>query len=547
MTRTQQAVLVLGAGLNSLVLFWAGVGAERQLMTWVILVLLTLTGKSLLGKAAKDICEPAARIAVFLLIGLASFTLVSLVLLHLGALPSILGSLAFLGVGGARGLRGKHKEKMSSILGPGTLAVCAFLAVGVAATSFYGFYRNPQAPDRHTHLEAALRGEGNWGWNADKRWWLIEHSRDLESRGLPWESHLHEGVPVFYLTLARLTGGGGPAGIAQAYKASGGMLIFALLILAAWAARRIFRGGRVAGMVAVVSLPLFSPISYHYLAGEHPWYLAFFNIWGSSSYLGFFPAGAGIHHNVTFFLGLLLGIGGGTCLLRSLQGKSTLLFPGAFLLAASLFFKPSFFAVAAPPFVLVFLLERKIPLRSKAAAGGIILLAAGSWFLYPRIFAVPTLEAKAIWQPFAVIAAHAARRFPPGTGFQEVSLAVCLLSFAVLVPIALEGGFRAGGEIKRRGMKLWATEHLAEIAVVLVFVTGAGSYALLAQEGGMFRHANFSWGAGMGYAFLLPFLAVRLCRLRPAWLAAATWLLYLFHLWGGAYHLYRLVGLGRIH
>jgi hypothetical protein len=252
-----------------------------------------------------------------------------------------------------------------------------------------------------------------------------------------------------------------------------------------------------------------------------------------SSY-GICPAAGTLYHNVHQQASLAIGLGGLYLALRSLRRPTGLLEIGCALIGASLFFKPSFYAMVVPALAVGVFLARGFRLRADTLVGlGLLLACAGVWFAYPALFgirgrwSIPVDLDFLPWHHFYVPKAIAW----PTSGGVMLLLWVLVLGHASWVLPTLFAFRRWQRRPRGGGARGWIEPGAAVLLVTACSGLLSG-YLLRAGQG------NYMWGSAVGIVCALPLVSGGIAAIE-AWAARRiAWLLYLAHLASGAWNLW---------
>ena len=532
--------------INALILKLLGVGFIAQAGILLAAGLLTLSGRVLLGRRGEEVPDSILLLLLSFLIGVVVFTGLNFILLHFRDLTLIriinfLFYLLFLIIGIASR---KHlvKGSLKIIISRRNIIYATVLALLMSLTTAYGFLNQLHGKHSRRVLRITDFSPGreipNWGWNKDKQYWLRLFTANIAAKGLPETTLYHNGVPVFFLSLAQTTSSFSVSSVVRIYKGLSLLFFFCLLYSFAFLGKYFFPTGKNGVTLTLIAVPFFAAINY-----------PLFRL-SRSSYLGFFPAGATMYHNITQLMGLTIGVGGIILFLLALnRGRAT--FPGGcFLIAGSFFFKPSLFSVAVPILIILVLISKRVPLGGKLLGYFFLLIPPLFWKVYPALYPIPKIEVPIAIQPFRVLFHYAAPHFPRlarDHQFLEGTM-ILLFSFAVFVPILMDraiGCYLSKKAVLINPLKGWRN-HLTEIFFPAVFLCGILSYALLVQDSPQMIHGNLAWGAAVGYLLFIPLLVKLMLGIRIPFLRFFAYGLFCLHLWGGIYHLYRFAVRGTI-
>jgi hypothetical protein len=365
-----------------------------------------------------------------------------------------------------------------------------------------------------------------WGSGLDRHAHVFGR---LAARGFPYSfpkgQFQHDGVHTEVVALVLL---GGPYSEARAMAGSKPLSLqwLALVAFGTFLLARDVAGAssRAAGLAGAGSL-LFAAV--------HP---ALFGGHGATSF-ALAPISSVLYHNLTQQASLALGLGGLYVAALALRDAGPRWpFPlGCAVVAVSIFHKPSFFTVAAPALVLA-------ALRAGAGAGllpratgiGVLMAGAAGWAAYPRMLGTRTaLGVSVELSPFSW-PLHKDLGLPwPTTGRVAAIASVLLLSYAVLVPVAVELIRRASWRKALRSLR-----EPGRLALALAAAFGVASGHLLAETGGYASQGRFMYGYAAGYTCALPLLLRALETLPPGPLRRGGWALLALHLVSGLLNLW---------
>jgi len=526
--------------INILILYRLGINLLLQAYSLTIIALLTITGLVLLGKSSEIISDWIMRCIVAFSIGLIVYSTLNFILLHVNIpilirLINIIFFLSILSVFFVRRRQFIFSHTGISISRINiTWIIILSLIISFATT--YGFYNNPHGPRYKNqindlsflvHPEQAVP---NWGENRDKHMYIPIWCHKIAQNGLPGKELQHQGVQSLFVSLVRLILPWNIIVAIKLYKCISFTIYFSLFYILAYIGKYFFSANRVETALIVLATPLFSAINYPIFFSRH------------SSYLGFFMAGTTMYHSVTQVFCLLLGAAGILLLLFSTVNRSTIFPAGCFLITGSFFFKPSLFALAMPLIVVVFAFIRQVTLKEKIQGFSILLIPPIFWVIYGAAFNLHSQELAIAFQPFRVMGHYAAYHFPKYI-LQQTRLRntlILVFSFAVFIPIIIDFIITYFSCQGKHSPYVNRFRHLniPKIFLILLFLFGALSYALLVQDNKLWAFGNFGWGTAAATVLFLPLLIILITRIRLLVLRILAIGLFVLHIWGGVFQLY---------
>jgi hypothetical protein len=253
-----------------------------------------------------------------------------------------------------------------------------------------------------------------------------------------------------------------------------------------------------------------------------------------SSY-GVCPASGTLYHNVHQQASLAIGLGGLYLVLRDLRRPRGLLGIGCTLVGASLFFKPSFYAMVVPALGIGIWFARGFRIGWDAILGlGAILCCAGIWFAYPTLFAVEmrwTVPIDFGFLPWHQAAARPAMAWQASGPVALLASVVLLGHAAWMLPVASVARRLIENRDRMEGMRSW----IAPSSLVLLIAAASGilsGYVLRASSG------NFMWGSAVGIVCALPLVTGEIAAIRRGLVRGVAWLVFFAHLASGAWNLW---------
>ena len=533
-------ILVLLVLLNGLILLRLGAGIALQLYSLAATALLTLSGLVLLGRLSHRFSDPLMRLICAFSTGLIAFTALNFILLHFNKLvfTRAVNALFFTGILATGIVRRKKifPAPFRPVMNRFNIIWILFLSFILSFATSYGLCNNPSGPPKKNRIKsfAFLMKPGqrapNWGWNKDKRLYIITWCDETARNGLPGKELQPNGVQIFFVSLARLISDWNLLGAIKLYKCFSPILLFSLLFSFGFIAKRFFNAGPVEIFLTVTAVPFFGAVNYPFFSARH------------SSYLGFFLGGATMFHSVTQVFCLMIGAAGIILVLLPADRRKSTFAWGCLLITGSFFFKPSLFAVAAPVIIVVFIFYRRLPNPDKIRGFALLLIPPLYWLIYPAVYNLHAHEVPIAFQPFRVLGSYAAYHFPPsvtGNVFLR-NILIIAFSFAVFIPILIDALITALRDRRKKRTQIVppTLTRLPGFFLVSLFLLGTLSYALLVQDNNLWKFCNFGWGAAAALVFFLPVLVVWMVRIKSIILRAAAGLLFCLHLWGGLFQLY---------
>jgi hypothetical protein len=443
---------------------------------------------------------------------------------------ALLAALALLPVAfaGARRLRADALPPRAFASPLGALALFAGASL-VALLTAYGYRDGLGGPENQVSALAAT-GQPLWGRDMAPEWGSTQdrHHHLFEGgvaargfpRSFPRGVFQHRGVETTLAAVAYLSG---PLQV-ESWMAVSKPLSLLWLFLAAYGLYAIARerAGEAASVAAGLGALLFAAIN--------PWLIGA----AADSTYRMFPASGSLYHNVTQQASLGVGLVGLALCCRALADGARLFSVGSALMAASLFYKPSFFMIAGPFLAAAAVLQRRrLSPRDLAVGLAWLLGSVAAWLAYPRLFGLtmlgmPVEAGLFAWQRNTYLALP---RYVTSTWMALVIVTV--LSFAAFV-LPLADALR-----RRTRPSSAATWTLLAIAVA-----GLACGVLLVEQGRKAGQGNVMWSAAAALLVALPLLVQGIERIASPPLRRAAWCVYALHLASGAWNLWLFAWLG---
>jgi hypothetical protein len=248
------------------------------------------------------------------------------------------------------------------------------------------------------------------------------------------------------------------------------------------------------------------------------------------------PASGTLYHNVHQLASVAIGLAGLYLLTRDLRQESGLFAFGCTFLGASLFYKPSFFAMVVPGLALAVLIGRRFRSRDVLRGASVLLAGAALWYGYPWLLDLPmrwSVPLEVAFLPWQRGNASASVAWPV-TSESALAISVLVLGYAALVVPALHAGWRLARRLRSQSLPALATTVPPATAVLLVAAAGGilSGLFLIAGDG------NYMWGSAVGLFCLLPLLVDEIGRIAKRPLRRLAWTIYGAHLLSGAWNLW---------
>jgi len=358
----------------------------------------------------------------------------------------------------------------------------------------------------------------------------------LNKTGFPEKKLSHHGIQILLLSTSRLIGFSNPDGLAlmaaQLYKIVCFILYFILLYSFAFIGRYFFKLSKYYVSLIIISVPFFNAINYPIFSVSH------------SSYLGFFSAGASMFHNTTQFLSIAIGITGIILILFAHKKIPKAFIYGCFILAFSFFFKPSFYTLVIPVVFVFYFFNKNISWLDKLFGFSLLLIVPFFWNIYPKCFSILNLKVPIKVAPFEIMFNFATNRFPPelcNSNFIFATL-ILILSFAIFLPILINFIISKPkfliNFISLYKIKTYFNLYFLELFFATIFIGGNLITLFLVEDNFRRLDGNFLWLGSAGYILFIPVIIKLISKIKTIPILVITYIILLFHLWGGALHLY---------
>lgn len=418
----------------------------------------------------------------------------------------------------------------------------AALSLIITVSTFYGFvhvdsrsYQKALHTAEESQLEPAwLRGwDANtqisiWGSQDDKGSHLVSSVNDVVNMGFPHANFMRRGVQLLAMPPALGFYLYDSDRYVRMFKVLAFYIWFALLFSCYQIGKDWFDISGVYLRVLVVASVLYGAIVY-----------PFFEL-TRSTYLGFAKPTLGCFHNLTQLTSLVVGSAGLYFVYGYLRNRTAGLNLGMALIAMSVFYKPSFFTIAAPAFTIVIVvgvLRRQLSVKALGSVA-ILFLVPISWKLYGTLIEAPPYSLSTSFMPFELYFGRAAWRFPDWVTTNPVVFATVILLLSFCFPLLVSLG----------NLKNWKAAIASPIvqAMLLMFVIGTISSFVLVENNQRMTHGNFGWGGQAAYFIIFPLVFYGFQTLRSNWLRWLCWFALLLHIAAGIQHLLHYLIAGQL-
>ncbi|NKC00886.1 MAG: hypothetical protein GKR90_20650 [Pseudomonadales bacterium] len=392
-------------------------------------------------------------------------------------------------------------------------------ALLLAALTTYGFVGDSNEQEPPVTPE--------WGHHLDRVVHLNRVPESMAEDGLPGEVLGHRGVQLTFFPATYLV---------SPFNAETYVGVYKVIVFYAWFV--------LMALLFVIGKEIFglrSPYSYVLSVGTMFFGAVHYPIFSlqQSTYAGFLKPALGAYHNTTILGSFVVGMAGIYYFYSGIKNRERSLILGVFLVAASFFYKPSFFTMLAPPMV-IFLFYKYYKNRSRNYLVSVAILFSVplAWNLYSSLFDLIEVPLNPAIRPFYLFFRWAEWRFPDFVTNSPVLFGVIVLFCSYLLLIMVSGSVFLKTRASEIRELIWF--------IGATFLMGSVSALVLVEDNSRLYHGNFAWGGHCVYLLMMPLLVFGFQNVKNAIYRSACWMVLCLHLYGGVVHLFLVVTEGRI-
>lgn len=402
----------------------------------------------------------------------------------------------------------------------------SIVALMLTVLTVYGFSLSPKAVTNTAGISDTITK--NWGYQGDKRVHLVKIPSTLATIGMPEKILGHRALQLTVFPAVYITSKYSQRTYIDTFKSISFFIWFALLTSMYYMGRDIFSLTGIYRYVLSVGTVFTGAVQLPLLSLHQ------------STYAGFLKPLLGTFHNLTILSSILVANIGLYYIYLSIKTKQQNIPLGCIFIAASFFFKPSFFTVLVPPltiFLFLYLIKKRQP--SIALGLLILIMVPIFWQIYSKLFGWDSPPLDPLFKPFHLYFKWASWRYPESiTGNHFLFAAAITLSsylFLFLVsPVAIQ-------------IRHFEPQILMITGIITsTFLIGSSIAFTLVEDNYRKYHGNFTWGGHCAYFMIMPLAIYYFQNIKNRFYHSLCCLALSLHWYAGAVHLYLFVAQNRI-